>query len=121
MLTFKKKIWRRINNWSDHEILQNDIDALFNWAEINKMRFHPQKCKVLSVAHMGGLDKNWSMFPFQYFTYNLNRTELEYVDNEKDLGVIVTSKLNWDAHILALCLKASSRLGLLTKPVLISE
>ena len=54
-------------------------------------------------------------FPFQYFTYNLNRTELEYVDNEKDLGVIVTTKLNWDAHILALCLKASSRLGLLTR------
>ena len=109
------KIWRRINNWSDHEIIQNDIDALFNWAETNKMKFHPQKCKVLSVAYRGGLDSMWSMFPFQYFTYNLNGTELEFVKNEKDLGVIVTSKLNWEENILALCLKASSRLGLMNR------
>ena len=109
------KIWRRISNWSDHDILQNDIDALFNWSVINKMKYHPQKCKVLSVAYMGGIDSNWSMFPFQYFTYNLNKIELEFVDNEKDLGVIVNTKLNWEENILALCLKASSRLGLMNR------
>ena len=109
------KIWRRINNWSDHEILQNDIDALFNWAQTNKMKFHPQKCKVLSVAYGGGLDNMWSIFPFHEFTYNLNGIELDFVENEKDLGVIVTSKLNWEDNILALCLKASSRLGLMNR------
>ena len=87
------KIWRRINAWSDHEILQNDIDALNNWAIVNKMKFHPQKYKVLSIANMGGADNVLSMFPFQYFTYNLNGIELKFVENEKDLGVLVTSNM----------------------------
>ena len=57
----------------------------------------------------------WSMFPFQSFYYTLNGTELEFVDREKDLGVIVTSKLNSEQHILALCLKASSCLWLMRR------
>ena len=109
------KIWRKIDNWSDHEFLQKDIDALHNWAVTNKMKFHPQKCKVLSVAHMGGLDSVLSIFPFQHFSYTLNGIELEFVESEKDLGVIVTSKLNWEENILSLCLKASSRLGLMNR------
>ena len=109
------KIWRRINNWSDHEILQNDIDALHNWSVSNKMKFHPDKCKVLTVAYSGGLNSMWSMFPFQIFTYTLNGITLESVEQEKDLGVIVTTKLNWEENNLALCLKASSRLGLMNR------
>ena len=49
------KIWRRIENWSDHDILQHDIDALFEWSLKNKMKFHPQKCKVLSIAQRAEL------------------------------------------------------------------
>ena len=47
--------------------------------------------------------------------YTLNGIELEYVESEKDLGVIVTSDLNWEGNILALCVKASSRLGLMKR------
>ena len=43
------KIWREINCWNDHQILQNDINSLHSWAAINKMKFHPHKCKVLRV------------------------------------------------------------------------
>ena len=45
------KIWRTILSETDHETLQKDIDYLNNWATMNKMKFHPQKCKVVSVAH----------------------------------------------------------------------
>ena len=44
------KIWRRIDNYTDHLILQRDILELFNWSNNNKMAFHPQKCKVLPVT-----------------------------------------------------------------------
>ena len=44
------KIWREIIVWDDHLALQNDIDNLLRWANVNKMTFHPQKCKVVSVA-----------------------------------------------------------------------
>ncbi len=109
------KIWRRIVNWSDHEILQNDINALYNWAERNKMKFHPDKCKVLSISNRVSESGTMSMLPFQIFFYALNGDDLEFVFSEKDLGVYVTSDLDWEENIFALCTKASSRLGLMKR------
>ena len=43
------KIWRQIDSNHDCEILQNDINLLYKWAIDNKMKFHPGKCKVLTV------------------------------------------------------------------------
>ena len=34
-----KKIWREIIVWEDHLALQNDIDNLLRWANINKNDF----------------------------------------------------------------------------------
>ena len=44
------KIWRKIQKWGDHDILQQDINKLYEWSVNNKMKFHPQKCKVLIVT-----------------------------------------------------------------------
>ena len=44
------KIWRKINEESDHFILQKDIDFLNDWALKNSMKFHPSKCKALMVS-----------------------------------------------------------------------
>ena len=44
------KIWRRIVSYADCEILNRDIDTLHIWATSNRMKFHPKKCKVLSVS-----------------------------------------------------------------------
>ena len=38
------KIWREIIVWDDHLALQNDIENLLQWANMNKMTFHSQKC-----------------------------------------------------------------------------
>ncbi len=110
------KMWRKIINWSDHEILQRDIDALHSWAQRNKMKFHSKKCKVLSVSNKATEGNVWSkVLPLQTFDYTLNGVELEFVRSEKDLGIVVTSDLCWEEYILALCTKASSRLGLMKR------
>ncbi|MCP4458099.1 MAG: hypothetical protein GY816_08775 [Cytophagales bacterium] len=110
------KIWRKIINWSDHEILQQDIDALHSWAHRNKMKFHPKKCKVLSVSNKATEENVWSkVLPLQTFHYNLNGIELDSVRSEKDLGIVVIADLCWEENILALCTKASSRLGLMKR------
>ncbi len=44
------KIWREMVVEEDYKILQKDIDYLLDWATQNKMRFHPSKCKVLTVS-----------------------------------------------------------------------
>ena len=109
------KIWHKIENWGDHDILQMDINSLYEWSVLNKMNFHPQKCKVLSVGRTSYSKNVCNIFPFMRYYYTLNNIELEYIDNEKDLGVIVTTKLNWRENVIALCLKASSRLGLMRR------
>ena len=109
------KIWRRIVHWSDHEVLQNDINSLLNWAHINKMNFHPDKCKVLSISNNSTEKSDWNMFPFQEFIYKLGDYDLDFCTQEKDLGTIVKNDLTWEANTNALCSKASSRLGLLKR------
>ena len=44
------KLYRDIANQSDIEIIQNDINNLFKWSEKCLLRFHPDKCKVLSIT-----------------------------------------------------------------------
>ncbi len=113
------KIWRRICKWNDHEILQGDINALHKWSLENKMKFHLKKCKVVPIAPSDKdiQDLVFKIFPLRNktFFYKLGEKDLEYVNEEKDLGVIVNYKFTWDQHLDLLLNKASSRLGLLKR------
>ena len=66
------KIWRRIIHYSDSVILQRDINALHNWSIMNKMKFHPNKCKVLMVTNQ--TDKKYFTLPFDRYPYKLGET-----------------------------------------------
>ena len=43
------KIWRPMESDEDCTILQRDIDYHNNWCKLNQMKFHPDKCKVVSI------------------------------------------------------------------------
>ena len=104
------KIWRKIDFEADHEILQKDVTYLNNWATTNKMNFHPNKCKVLSIAK--SLPPLLGILPnIQYF-YTLGNIPLDYVDSEKDLGVTINTKLDFNDHCNKLINKANQRFGL---------
>ena len=104
------KIWRRVQSESDHDALQNDINYLYRWSIENKMNFHPQKCKVVSVASLPppllGILPN-----IQYF-YTLGDNVLEYVGSEKDLGVDINSHLNFTEQCDRIYSKANQQFGL---------
>ena len=68
------KIYREIKCYNDHLILQRDIDALYQWSQVNKMTFHPQKCKVLPVTLGSPFDWQVSMPFLEKFPYCLNGT-----------------------------------------------
>ena len=82
------KIWRQIESYNDHFILQCDIDRLHAWSIKNKMTFHPSKCKVLSVTLQRNVLDN---LPFNIFCYNLNNVIIDYVPSHTDLGVVLNS------------------------------
>jgi hypothetical protein len=105
------KIWREILGWDDHLALQNDIDHLLEWARLNKMTFHPDKCKVLSVAK----NRYEPVLPFQVFIYNLGGTLLDYTSSEKDLGVIVNATLTTDDQCAKIYSTMNQKLGMLKR------
>ena len=97
------KLYRIIKNLSDNVKLQKDIDLLHDWAVLNKMKFHPNKCKILSVT----LKRITSQY-----VYKLADTPIQFVNTEKDLGVNFNSALTWTEHCNYLYSKANSKLGL---------
>ena len=107
------KIWRTIHSELDNDILQGDIDYLNSWATLNKMRFHSQKCKVVSIANR--LPPLLGILPnIQYF-YSLGGNPLEYVERERDLGVDINSKLNFNDHCERILSKAKQQLGMVRR------
>ena len=80
------KIWREIDFSEDHFALQNDIDKLNEWSLANKMKFHPSKCKALSVSvsYQRNILHN---LPFTKFIYKLGNVFIDYTESQVDLGV----------------------------------
>ena len=103
------KIWRKIVSLSDCLSLQSDIDCLNNWASRNKMKFHPSKCKVLTVSSRS-VDSATSSF-----AYHLGNSPLNFVDVETDLGVDITPKLSWNSQCNRLYSKACQQLGIVRR------
>nr|CAH8855160.1 unnamed protein product [Trichobilharzia regenti] len=78
------KIWRAINSSEDSDRLQADLQTLGNWALANGMPFNLKKCKVVQL-HSGRS---------QSVNYTLGGQNLSCVQSERDLGLILTEKLD---------------------------
>ena len=87
-------------------MLQEDINKLFVWSVTNKIKFHPHKCKVVTVSMLG----NSLSYP-----YNMDGTNLEQSKSEKDLGVTITHNYKWNTHHRSILSKASQKLGLMKR------
>ena len=105
------KIWRKIVTGEDIARLQKDIAYLHDWSLRNKMKFHPDKCKVLSVTGKLSLPL-LSVLPFYDFVYSLNGVSIDYIESEKDLGVMVTSTFNWTEQCNKVLSKANQKVGM---------
>ena len=104
------KIWHEIHTESDCAVLQNDIDTLFKWSIKNKMKFHPDKCKVIQIHENETLSTK--VLPLAKFCYYLDNNVLDYTGCEKDLGVLVNKNFKWDDHQLKVLNKAHQMLGI---------
>ena len=76
------------------------------------MKFHPQKCKVVSVhSKLSPL----SMLPFVASHCHLNDNLLAYSDSESDLGVVINNRLNFNENCEQILSKVNQKYGLLRR------
>ena len=104
------KLWREMSSERDCTILQSDIDKLNNWCRTNNMKFHPDKCKVVSIKACSKSDDKNNLFytlPFANFSYSIGDTVINYEISEKDLGVTVNNEFTWHQHQQLILSKAS--------------
>ena len=107
------KIWRQILSENDNIILQNDINNLYQWSLVNKMRFHPDKCKILSIHHF---HKNpFQELPFFLYPYEMNNFLIDYCHVEKDLGIYISNKFDFKEHRCTMLSKAVTQFNLLRR------
>ena len=76
------KLYRSILSYLDADKLQQALTNLDSWGLDNNVNFNSSKCKVLTVTQK----KN----PVHY-DYHLGHVDLQQVNEEKDLGVMITS------------------------------
>ena len=104
------KLFRQITSTLDIEHLQEDINSLFNWSINNFLSFNLSKFVFMSYHRKFNS------------TYHVNGHLIDESSSCKDLGIIFTNSLTWQAHyemmpinLLAYCV-GSSRTPIVPRP-----
>lgn len=98
------KLYRCIRSAEDCHILQNDINILLDWSKHWMLSFNVSKCMVLHIGSSPYIGN-----------YALEGIQLELLDNLRDLGIQIDSKLKFHIHTDVVVRKAYRVLGLIRK------
>jgi hypothetical protein len=101
-------IYMTVRNKDDAKVLQEDIDKLVEWESKWMMKFHPEKCEVITISRK----KN----PVIY-NYTMHGHQLSHVSSIKYLGLTISDDLRWDKHVDKVVAKANSTLGFLRRNI----
>ena len=91
-------------NVNQCHVLQLDLDIIHRWCSEWLLFLNVQKCHVL---HFGNKEQLLNKFK-----YNING---QYLTVEKDLGVFVSSDLNWDKQVSQVCSSANFWFKMISK------
>jgi len=102
------KCLRTIRSASDCASLQSDIDNLVEWSNTWKLAFNTDKCSICTVSRKRA--------PIIH-DYVMGAKTLTRVDNQRDLGVLITCDARFSEHIFAQVNKANKMLGFIRRTI----
>ena len=99
---------RVINCPSDYQVFQSDLDNLYSWRSTKSNGLQCEK------------NVNWCVSPRRkcpqfHADLQLGNNTLEETSKFRDLGLVTTSKLSWNAHVDKISSKANKILGLIKR------
>ena len=97
-----------------HASLQNCIDKVIDWTEMNHMVLHPDKTKFMPIT-----TRKKAKYIVSYLPplpppplpppLNVKGNTIEEVQNHRVLGVTIDNNLAWTSHVNTLCKKISQK------------
>ena len=118
VLTFADdtKLVSQISNSNDVYNLQEDLNNLINWSNMNNMKLNDQKFELL-CHKLNSENQNQTFskeLPFNnlFFSYTVsNFIDISPSLFVRDLGILIDNKLQWDTHIQNVTKKARQVCG----------
>ena len=100
------KLFGVVDDETHRIMLQQDLHRLCHWSEMWQMPFNASKCTVLHL----GCHNN-------VFDYFMNNHKLDAVNEEKDLGILITSNLKSASQCQQAYAKARKALGIIARTI----
>ena len=98
------KIYFKISNLSDRQLVQNDINNILSWADEWQMSLAFEKCFCLSIGHNISLP-----------SYHINNLSIKNITTMRDLGVILQSNFKFHKQIDLMVSKATHLCSLIIR------
>lgn len=92
------------NPLTQHPDLQDDLDRITAWTQDWLLSLNVDKCSVLHIGKENPRKK-----------YTIQGNALISVKTQRDLGVVITEDLKWEAHIITIVKRANSLLYTINK------
>ena len=115
MIADDTKLFARTDTYKDKDQLQEDLVCVCKWSSLWSLKFHPDKCKVLSLGYK--LDEPPPTFNMVTNSEDgsANQVKFEATICEKDIGVHVDDNLSFKDHIYTKIKKANAVMGIIRR------
>jgi ribonucleases P/MRP protein subunit RPP40 len=100
------KLFGVVNDLRQHDELQQDLQRLVDWSARWLMEFNAAKCTVIHVGRNN-----------ERFEYVMGTQTLTAVEEERDLGVVITADMKCSVNCQVACSKAQRILGMLKRSI----
>ncbi len=98
------KLGQAIHNEQDYDALQQCLNSICEWAKLWGMKFNTGKCRVVHTGRSNPRN-----------VYYMDGTKLETSENERDLGIIISSTLKPTQQCAEAVQRANYVLGTITR------